>query len=104
MIGGLISAPVWINLLSLRHILAERKMLLRGEFDITIQTVSYKSEKIVHRHIEKFLHFTGYQNISVANTTFDLASQGDKFYIVHYQTQNIIKLLYPQKTHEYNDK
>lgn len=99
--GGITSAPIWINLLALRIAFAERKLLKRGEFDIVTREVSYKSEKVVHRHVEEFLHFNDFKDISVGHTDFQLASVGDTFYIVHYKTNNRIKLFYPARMYEY---
>ena len=101
--GVIISSPVWIHLIYLYHRLAERKKLLRGEFDITIRPVSQKREKIIYRHLEEFLYFEDFEEISVQHTTFQLASPGDDFYIVHYKGGKLIKLFYPLKTHEYKE-
>ena len=102
LIGGLMSAPVWINLLSLIRSLKERNLLQNGDFDIEICEVQYKYEKLVHRHTEKFLHFSGFEDISLGNANFDLTSQGDKFYIVHYKDRTTIKLIYSLKMYEYS--
>lgn len=97
LVGSITSSPIWLYLVSLRTALAERRLLLRGEFDVVVREVLYKSEKIVHRHTEEFLHFNDFKEISVDHTTFQLASQGDIFYIVHYKSKNYIKLLYSDK-------
>ncbi len=102
-VGGSMSAPVWTNLLALHTSLKERKMLLKNEFEIAIRTVLYKSEKIVHRHIAEYLHFEDFKEISVEHTTFQLSSQGDDFYIVHYKGSKLIKLLYSSKIYEYKE-
>lgn len=102
-VGGLTSAPIWINLLSLKASLAERKLLQNGEFDIVVCEVQYKDEKLVHRHTEKFLHFNGFKEISVGNVNYDLVSQGDEFYIVHYKEHTSIKLLYSLKMYDYTE-
>ena len=101
LIGALSTAPVWINLLGLRGALSERKLLRRGEFDIAVRTVTRKSEKPVYRHVEEFLHFDDFEEISFGHTKFQLASHGDEFYIVHYKTRKTIKLLYSAKMYEY---
>lgn len=100
LMGGLTSAPVWINLLSLIVSLKERKLLNCGEFDIVTRDVSYKSEKMVYRHIQEYLHFSDFKEFSVGHTTFQLASAGDTFYIVHYNAKKDIKLLYSAKMYE----
>ena len=96
-VGGLTSAPVWINLFPLKTSLTERKLLRNGDFDIVVCEVQYKDEKTVRRHTERFLHFVGYKEITVGNVNYDLTSQGDKFYIVHYKGFTDIKLIYSLK-------
>ncbi len=101
-IGGFASSPIWINLLSLCSSLNERKLLKNGDFDIVIRDIRYKSEKIVYRcHIKKYLYFDDFKERLVSRAMFDLTSQGDEFYLVHYKTKNSIKLLYSVKMYEY---
>ena len=76
-------------------------MLARGDFDIVTRDVSYKSEEMVQRRLENYLHFCEFNKISVGHTTFQLASAGDTFYIVHYKAKKDIKLLYSAKMYEY---
>ena len=104
LIGGLTSAPVWINLLSLKTSLTERKLLQNGDFDIAVCEVQYKDEKPVHRHTEKFLHFNGFKEVSVGNVNYDFVSQGDEFYIVHYKDLTDIKLIYSLKMYALKEK
>lgn len=103
-IGGLTSAPIWLNLSTLRTGLKERKLLKNGDFDVVVCEVKYKDEKTVRRHTEKFLYFVGFKEISVGNVNYDLVSQGDEFYIVHYKGLTAIKLLYSLKMYEYREK
>ncbi len=98
---GITSSPIWFILFVLRNAFAERKMLQRGEFDIVTREVLYKSEKAVNRHIVELLHFQDFKEISVSHTIFQLSSVGDTFYIIHYKTKNVIKLLYSAKMYEY---
>lgn len=105
LVGGLTSAPIWINLLSLITSLREQKLLQNGDFDIVVCEVQYKDEKLVYRrHTEKFFHFVGFKEISVGNVYYDLSSQGDEFYIVHYKGCTNIKLLYSLKMYELKEK
>ena len=103
LIGVLISCPVWLNLLSLRGFLAEKKRLANGDFEIVTREVLYKSEKLVHRHIEEFLHFKDFKEISVGHTDFQLASAGDLFYLIHYKGEKSISLFYSCKMYEYRE-
>lgn len=101
LVGGLTSAPIWINLLPLKTSLREQKLLQNGDFDIVVCEVQYKDEKLVYRHTEKILHFNGFKEVSVGNVNYDLVSQGDEFYIVHYKGKTNVELLYATKMYEY---
>ena len=98
--GCITSSPIWLFFLLTRDALHERKMLAHGGFDVVIRDISYKSEEIVHRHVEEYLHFCEFNKFSVGHTTFQLASKGDTFYIVHYKDKKDIKLLYSTKMYE----
>ena len=98
------SSPIWLNILMLVKCLLERKKLKNGEFDVVVRRVISKDEKIVHRHMEEFLTFDGFAELSVGHTTYELATYGDVFYLVHYCGKNKIKLLYPEKMYEYNEQ
>lgn len=102
-VGAILSAPVWVNLLPLKRFLSERKLLKNGDFDIKTLKVLYKTEKIVQRHTERFLHFEDLKPIMVDYTTYQLADEGDEFYIVYYRTKNNIQLLYSAKMYEYSN-
>ena len=98
--GGLISSAFWIPFSWLLVCLIKRRMILRGEFDVVVREVLYKSERLVHRHLEELLHFQGFKEISVGHTAFQLASSGDLYYIVHYKNKNSIALCYSVKMYE----
>ena len=98
--GAITSSPIWLFFILIQNALCERKMLARGDFDIVTRDVSCKSEEIVHRHIEEYLHFSGFNKMSVGHTTFQLTSAEDTFYIVHYKDKKDIKLLYSAKMYE----
>ncbi|MBE6577960.1 MAG: hypothetical protein E7653_07500 [Ruminococcaceae bacterium] len=99
--AGFMYIPVWAHLFVLTKFLRERKLLLCGDFDIVTRAVSYKSEKLTRRNTEELLHFSGFKEISVGHTEYQLASQGDEFYIVHYKGSDAVKLLYSSKMYEY---
>lgn len=99
--GVLISAPVWLALFVLGKNLRERKLLQNRDFDISVCEVQYKDEKIVYRHVEKILHFTGFNDIAVDNVNFALTTPGDEFYVVHYKGLRDVKLLYSLKLYEF---
>ena len=101
--GILELVPTFMAALPLRKAVAEKKMLSNDEFDIVTQVVSHKSEKFTRRYVRKFLHFAGFKSAAVNNTTFQLSSLGDEFYIVYYKGNSSIKLLYPLKMYEYKN-
>ncbi len=103
MIGGLTGLLILGALYSLITSLIERKLLKNGDFAIAVCGLECKDEKPVYRHTEKFLHFDGYKEISVASTVYDLSSSGDEFYIVHYKARTTVKLLYPFKMYEFRE-
>ena len=103
-VGGTISAPIWLNLFSLITSLKERKLLRNGDYDITVREVQYKGETRVCRHIAKFLHFIGFKDVLVGTVDFELSSQGDEFYIVHYKDHTTVKLLYSVKLYEFKER
>jgi len=84
--------------------LTERKLIQNRDFDITVCEVQYKDERVVNRHTEKFLHFVGFKEISVENVNYDLSSQGDEFYIIHYKGYAEIKLIYSLKMYVLKEK
>ena len=97
------SCPIWLNVLALIRCFAERKKLAKGEFEVTVRKVTYKEEKMVHRHVEEFLSFEGFSDISVPRTTYELSTFGDEFYLVHYKEKKTIKLFFPRKMYEYHE-
>lgn len=98
---GVLTAPVWLGLLSLWGSIVERKLLKNGDFDIVTRELLYKEERTNRRHIDEFFGFDDFDEIKVGHTAFQMASQGDEFYIVHYLTKKQIKLLYAAKMYEY---
>ena len=89
-----------IYIVQLVKALGEKKMLTKGQFEITTRKVLSMDEKVVGNHTETFFSFGDFKEISVGKTTRDITSVGDEFYIVHYRGKSEIKLFYPAKTHE----
>ena len=98
---GVLSIPLWYYLFVILKALSKQKMVKRGDFDIVTREVLYKREKPVQRHTEEFLYFQDFKEASVGHTTYQLASQGDLFYIVHYKSSSHIELLYSHNMYEY---
>ncbi|MBR2479041.1 MAG: hypothetical protein IKB47_01380 [Clostridia bacterium] len=101
--GGITSAPIWLNFLGLLCALSERNLLVCGDFDIVTRDVSYKSEEMVHRRMVEYLHFCEFNKISVGHTIFQLSSAGDTFYIVHYKEKKTSNYFIRQKCMSFNN-
>ena len=101
--GLLYLAPVLAFAYVLFAALAEKKLLDQGAFDISLYTVAYKSEITKRRHTVKTLHFVGSDMaVAVDNTTYQMAAEGDTFYLVSYRFKKPrVKLTYASKTCEY---
>ena len=81
-LGGTISLPFWIMLVSFCSALIERKKVMRGEFSIVTGELKYKAERAVYRHVEECLYFDDSMRISVNHTEYQLATPGDLYYLV----------------------
>ncbi len=103
-LGAGFTSPIWVSLIMLWKLLAERALIRRGEFEISIRPLSYKSEGIRNRRLVEFLHFPGFKEIQVSHTTCQLASQDDEFYIIHYRAKESIEFVYPLKLYEYKEE
>lgn len=101
--GVAMSSPIWVMILFLFSFLAQRRLLRRGEVEIIIRPVVYKSKKTAYRHTEEILNFSGFKERAVGRTEYQLASPGDDFYLVHYHAKKEIKLLYSLKMYEYRE-
>ena len=101
LVGGLLSSPLLVNLFSLLRSFREKRLLQGCDFDVVTRKVLYKSEKIVNRQEMEYLHFDGFEKIAVSHTTYQLAEEGDAFYIVYFKGYKTIKELYPAKLYEY---
>ena len=100
-VAAIMCAPVFAMILAFRRAIAEKGMLDRGEFEIITRDVLYKEEKVVKRHVEKFLYFGDLESVQVDQSRYDLTDKGDTFYIVRYKNSAHVTLLYPTKTYEY---
>lgn len=101
LLGALTALPIFLAFANLGLLLSRRRMLKRGAFEVSSRGLSYKGDKLVRRHTEEFFRFKDFKDIVVNHTTFQLASVGDTFYIVHYKEKREIELLYSEKMYEY---
>ncbi len=86
----------------------ERKRILRGEFEIVTRPLQYKEERAVHGYKRydylEVLVFRDFKAFPVEeHTSYELASYGDVYYIVHYKNSKHIRLAYSTKMYEYKD-
>ncbi len=98
-----LTAPVVGVAIVICSILGERKMLYRGEFELETSKLIKKKEKLHHRRLIECLVFKGYKVFSVGHTTYQLATEGEDYYIVHYRGKKTVQLVYPASMYEYNE-
>ncbi len=88
--------------------LIERKKILAGKFEIAKIPLSYKEERAVSHgyrriHLEEVLVFRDFKPFPVGHTAYELAANGDEYYIVYYKDKKHIRLVYPTKAYEYKE-
>ena len=102
----ILSMLMIINIFWAASVLYDRKLLHKGEFTVTVYTVSDKEEKYRRNsgRIE-LLHFRETKRTAQVNhTKFQLADIGDSYYAVVFNTKNPeIQLLYACERYEYKD-
>ena len=106
----LLLAPVFFLTKGVVATLIERKKLNKGEYYIVLRELQYKKAKTVYRgrrhRIEECLYFRGFEEREVSHTIYQLAANGDKFYLVYYKQRKEkkdIRFLYPEKMYEYRE-
>ena len=100
MLGILFASPIIIKLYQLDGALAEKKKIEQEGFEIAIRDVRYKCKIGFGRSECNLICFDDFGEVAVDNTNYELASEGDRFYIVHYKGQYSMRLMYSCKTHE----
>ena len=101
-----ISIGIWIPICLLTKHLFEKRLIDRGDFEITESLLSEKAERRVirefDRRIERQLSFPGFKWVTPSShVIYELATRGDKYYLVHYKNKRTIKFCYPAKMYEY---
>lgn len=102
-----------LDMVVLINLLIEKNKIMRDEFEIIMLSLIYKDDTVYRpfklrrvlkgqfsRTPSKNMHFAGFDAESVDGTTYNLASNGDDFYIVHFNDKNDVELLYPAKMYE----
>ena len=95
------TAPIWINLLSLISGLKEKRMLDKGEFEIVKKQLNHRSQRTEHRHIRYYFHFIGFEDRQVDKSTYDMTAEDEGFYLVHLTSKYYIKLFYPESRYDF---
>ena len=97
-----IASPIPVMAVSLVFVLAERSLLMRGYFEVTVLPLSYKDERLKGRNrMAEVLHFRGFQAFEVGHTVYQLSDAGEEFYVVSYSGKKQIKFVYPLDMYEY---
>lgn len=100
-----LGTPVWILICGVCRYLFEIRAIKTGCFEITVRRLTLKEEKLVNygrnSRLEEHLHFNGFHSVEVGHTAFQLATEGDDYYIIHYSKKKQIELVYSTKTYEY---
>ena len=84
--------------------LSERKKLKAGEFSIVIRKMLYKRTVYEERSELHCLYFEDFNEVATGYTYYNLSSDGDEFYLVHYNGSNKVKWVYPLSMYEYKEK
>lgn len=97
--------PVVILLVSLIQAINEKKLLKNGDWLVDVDEVQYKMEEVERRHTIKVFYFYKYGRRAAGDVEYQLASQGDAFYLVVYKKKKPRAVLnYSQKLYEYREE
>ena len=100
--------PIAIVLYRSCRVFIERSCLKRGAFDVIQSSLYYKDEKYIRRRnrheLVRLFYFESYPPCEVGHTAYQLASAGDAYFLVLYQTRRQrVKLFFPAKIYEYQN-
>ena len=96
--------PVVIQLVSLITALNETQLLKNGDWFVDVDELQYKTEEMEQRHTINVLHFYKHGRVVSGDVSYQLASQGDPFYLVVYKKKKPrVALYYSQKLYEYRE-
>ncbi len=89
-------------------VLTERKLLQAGAFDIIECPLSDKEEKYRRRYKRyehvRYFYFDNFPPCEVGDTAYQLASVGDRYFLVLYRSKKpYVKLLYAAKMYDYRE-
>ena len=91
--------------------LIERKHLKRGDLEIVVRPLLYKSQKEVRIYCNKrirwqtrsLFHFEGFNEFWASPGMYQNFTWGDEFYIAYYKGSKDARMVYPLKMYEYKE-
>ena len=87
----------------------KRKKIKAGVFDVVIAKLSYKSEEPLYRYNRRStytecFHFVGFKRVTnVPHTTYQLADEGETFYLVTLKDSANVLLYYAAERYEFRE-
>ncbi len=110
-IAAAVTVPVWVMLARLIKDFIERKHLKKGDLEIVVCPLLYKSQKEVRIYCNKrirwqtrsLFHFEGFNEFWASPGMYQNFTWGDEFYLVYYKGSKKIKLAYSLKLYEYKE-
>lgn len=92
--------------------LRERRALKKGNFDVVLRTVQYKTEKVKYRYfgrrhrlrLEEYLVFDQFGAVEVDHDEYYRTNAGDDFYmVVYYLPKPKVRLRYSKRSYQYRE-
>jgi hypothetical protein len=112
LLGGVYLIIMGSLLAQLIEHLMERRALKKGNFDVVVRQVQYKTEKLDHRYaarhhhlrLEEYLVFDQFGAIKVDHDEYSRTSAGDEFYmVVYYLPKPKVRLRYSKRSYQYRE-
>ena len=110
--GGIFLIFVGAMLGQLIEHLMERRALNKGNFDVVLRTMQYKTEKVKYRYfgrrhrlrLKEYLVFDQFGAIEVSHDEYYRTSAGDEFYMaVYYLPKPKVRLRYSARSYQYKE-
>ena len=108
--GGIFLLFVFLIGHQLFEALMERRALKKGNFDVVLRTVQYKTEKGVWRRgrrrlqLEEYLVFDQFGAVEVDHDEYYRTNAGDEFYMaVYYLPKPKVRLRYAARSYQYKE-
>ena len=110
--GGIFLLFVGAMLGQLVEHLMERRALKKGNFDVVVRQVQYKTENIDRRYfararrldLDEYLVFDQFGAIEVSHDEYYRTSAGDEFYmVVYYLPKPKVRLRYSKRSYQYRE-